>query len=121
MGANKLKDTLGLQEGMRTHFSHAPVEYFEKLDMRAAPNRGADGDGVYEFIHAFFSDIDQLTASVDILASKLADDGILWISYPRSSNELSKESVIDAFTAAGVTPKETIEIIADWQGTKFVV
>ena len=48
-----LKDKLGLKEGMSSHFSHAPVEYFEELGLRAAPNRGADEDGVYDFIHAF--------------------------------------------------------------------
>ena len=31
-----LKDKLGLKEGMSSHFSHAPVEYFEELGLRAA-------------------------------------------------------------------------------------
>jgi hypothetical protein len=121
MKINSLKRELGLKAGMRTHFSHAPVEYFERLGVRAAPNRGADGDGVYEFIHAFFTEKEQLVASAHILTSKLTDDGILWISYPINSTELTSKDVNEVLKPIGLVEKETIEVINNWLGTKFVL
>lgn len=124
METNKLKNILGLQGGMRTHFSHAPAEYFLELGVWAAPNRGADEDGVYEFIHAFFTDSEQLISSSHILASKLSDDGMLWISWPsQNSNaktDITEDEVRNVFTAIGLLDDKTCDVLEDWTGIRFV-
>jgi hypothetical protein len=115
-----LHEKLGLKEGMSTHFSHAPVKYFEALGGNVYSHR-PDDDGTYDFIHAFFTEKEQLVASAQILTSKLADDGILWISYPSNSQELTERIVSEVLSTTGMISRETIEIIDNWLATKFVL
>lgn len=113
-----LKNKLGLKEGMSTHFSHAPIEYFEALGGNVYSHR-PDDDGAYDFIHAFFTEKEQLVASSQILTSKLADNGTLWISFPSNSSELTEEGVVEAMSSTDVVNKETIDVIDNWLGTRF--
>lgn len=114
-----LANTLGLKAGMTTYFAHAPAEYFDLLGHRTYTHR-PDEDGTYQFIHAFFTEKDQLEASLGILASKLANDGLLWISIPKNSNELSKESVEALAKQCSIKFSKETEF-ADWFGFQFVV
>ena len=119
-----LKEKLGLKAGVSAHFSHAPVEYFEKLGLRAAPNRGADGDGVYDFIHAFFTEKAQLEASSHILVSKLAEGGLLWVSWPKQTSgvktDISEQDLREVLLPLGVVDVKVCAVTEVWSGLKFV-
>lgn len=114
-----LANTLGLKPGMTTYFAHAPAEYFDLLGHRTYTHR-PDEDGTYQFIHAFFTERSQLEASLGILASKLADDGLFWISVPKSSQELSKESIEVLANQYSIHFSRETDF-ANWLGFQFVV
>ena len=118
-----LKDKLGLKEGMSSHFSHAPVEYFEELGLRAAPNRGADEDGVYDFIHAFLRK-SSAEASSHILVSKLAEGGFLWVSWPKQTSgvktDITEQDLRDVLLPLGVVDNKVCAVSDIWSGLKFV-
>jgi hypothetical protein len=116
---NELSEILGLKSGMSTYFAHAPAEYFDLLGHKTYTYR-PDEDGTYQFIHAFFAEKDQLEASFGILASKLADDGVLWISTPKNSSDIDKNIVLELASLNNL--KESIEAeFADWLAFQFVV
>jgi len=144
-----LPEKLGLKDGMSTFFSHAPTEYFEALGQRHLTFR-PDDDGVFEFIHAFFTDKVQLEASSSILVSKLADNGMLWVSWPRSRSsndksvdlqtdktlegsqrgrpkktsnlktDISEQDLRDILLPLGVVDTKVCAVTEVWSGLKFV-
>lgn len=118
-----LKDKLGLKDEMSTFFSHAPSEYFEALGERHAAFR-PDDDGVFDFIHAFFSEKDQLQASAGVLTSKLADKGMLWVSWPKQTSgvktDLTEQDLRDALLPLDVVDVKVCAVTDVWSGLKFV-
>lgn len=117
--SSNLAETLGLKEGMTTYFAHAPVEYFDLLGHKTYTHR-PDEDGTYQFIHAFFTEKDQLTASFDILASKLSNDGVLWVSFPKENSQIDK-NLVDALANQNNLKPSKETSFSDWQAYQFVV
>lgn len=116
---NNLSETLGLKSGISTYFAHAPAEYFDLLGHKTYTYR-PDEDGTYQFIHAFFTEKDQLEASFGILASKLADDGVLWISTPKDSLEINTNTFTELANQNNLKESKKTEF-ADWLAFQFVV
>lgn len=118
-----LKEKLGLKDEMSTFFSHAPTEFFDALGQRHLTFR-PDDDGVFEYIHAFFIDKDQLEASSQVLVSKLADDGMLWISWPKKSSgtqtDITEQVLRDILLPLGVVDTKVCAVTEVWSGLKFV-
>lgn len=118
-----LKEKLGLKDGMSTHFSHSPSEYFEALGGNVYSHR-PDDDGAYDFIHAFFTEKEQLFASSQILVSKLADNGMLWISWPKPSSgvktDIIEQDLRDILLPLGVVDTKVCAVTDVWSGLKFV-
>ena len=118
-----LNEKLGLRDEMSTFFSHAPIEYFEALGQRHMTFR-PDDDGVFEFIHAFFTDKAQLEASGGILTSKLADKGILWVSWPKKASgvktDITEQDLRDILLPLGVVDVKVCAVTDVWSGLKFV-
>ena len=116
---NELSEILGLKSGMSTYFAHAPAEYFNWLNIKTFTHR-PDDDGTYQFIHAFFTEKDQLEASFGILASKLSDDGVLWISIPKNSSDIDKNTVLELANLNNLKESKEAEF-TDWLAFQFVV
>lgn len=118
-----LQEKLGFKDGMSTYFAHAPAEYFEALGHRTFTHR-PDEDGMYDFIHAFFTEKEQMSASSQILVSKLADRGALWISWPKKSSgestDISEQDLRDIFLPLGVVDTKVCAVTDVWSGLKFV-
>lgn len=118
-----LADKLGFREGVSTYFAHAPAEYFAALGHRTITHR-PDEDGMYDFIHAFFTEKEQLEASSQILVSKLSDHGMLWISWPRKASgvatDISEQDLRDIFLPLGVVDTKVVSVTVVWSGLKFV-
>jgi hypothetical protein len=118
-----LKDKLGLKDDMSTYFGHAPIEYFEALGHRTQTHR-PDDDGMFEFIHSFFTEKAQLESSSSILVSKLADNGMLWISWPNEAygtrTDITEQELKDIFLPLGVVDVDSCKITENWDAVKFV-
>lgn len=104
---------------MSSYFAHAPAEYFDLLGIRTYTYR-PDEDGTYQFIHAFFTEKDQLQASMSILSSKLANDGVLWISVPKDDVNLDKNSIVSSAENNYLTISKETEF-SNWSAYQFVV
>jgi len=114
-----LVDELGLKPEMTTYFAHAPADYFDLLGIRTYTHR-PDEDGTYQFIHAFFTEKEQLEASFGILASKLADDGILWVSTPKENIEITKDLINSIALNNYLKPTQELSF-SNWHAYQFVV
>jgi hypothetical protein len=119
-----LKQKLGLTDEMSTYFLRAPQEYFKELGFRQAPYN--DNTGEYDFIHAFFTNKDEMSNFADILVSKLAHGGMMWISWPKFSartdmpSDITEQNLRNIFLPLGLVDVNVSEVTSGWSGFKFV-
>lgn len=92
-----LRKALGLEDTMSTYFLRAPHEYWQTIGTKPQPYD--DNVGEYDFIHAFFGDLNELDSFLDILLSKQAENGLVWISLPDTVNNAD----VEAYFAANKT------------------
>ena len=119
-----LKDKLGLKNEMTAYYLRAPQEYWQALGSKQAPYD--DNSGEYEFIHAFFNRKDEMSNFADILVSKLATKGMMWISWPKMSakidipSDITEQDLRDTFLPLGVVDVKVCAVTDVWSGLKFV-
>jgi hypothetical protein len=119
-----LKEKLGLRDDMSTYFLRAPQEYWQELGFKQAPYD--DNTGEYEFIHAFFTLKEEMSNFSDILVSKLSQNGMLWISWPKMSarkdipSDITEQDLRDAFLPLGVVDVKVCAVTEQWSALKFV-
>jgi hypothetical protein len=124
MEPNKLIDKLGLHHEMSTYFLRAPQEYWQELGFKQAPYD--DNTGEYDFIHAFFTNKEEMSNFADILISKLSHNGIMWISWPKLSDlndismQIDQQDVLDTFVPLGLKDDASCQITDHWLGLKFI-
>ncbi len=119
-----LKEKLGFTAGMSTLFLKAPAEYFTALGYRSAPYDDVDGE--YDFIHAFYTSLEDLSSYADILISKLSEVGTLWISWPNMSSapdirtDITEPMLREILAPTGLVDVEVCIVTKSWLGMKFV-
>lgn len=64
---------------MDTYFVRVPFEYWQAVGIKQQPYN--DNVGEYDFIHAFFDNLDECENFLEVLLSKRGDDTILWVSF----------------------------------------
>lgn len=119
---------LGLKKGMTVRLRGAPERYWDLLG--GAPsdlgvtNVGEGGDGV-DFTHLFASDRETLEDGFRSAREAMAEDGMVWASWPKKSSdvesEIGKSDVMAAGKAVGLVDVKVCAVDATWSGLKFVI
>jgi hypothetical protein len=120
-----LSDKLGIKPGTRIVALNAPAAYPSLLGTLPAGatlhSRLPSSSG---FIHRFARRRDELTADFPRLARALADDGTLWISWPKQASgvatDLSEDVVREIGLAEGLVDVKVCAVDEVWSGLKFV-
>lgn len=119
---------LGLKEGMTVRLQGAPDGYWDLLggaasDLGVAP--AGEGDGPVDFTHLFASDRGTLDAHLRSARDEMAEDGMVWASWPKKSSgvesEIGKSEVMAAGKAVGLVDVKVCAVDATWSGLKFVI
>ena len=117
---------LGIAEDMRVAFVRDPRHVSallgplpEGVTLLSRPGRGMD------YIHVFSTSVRDLERRVASLEPRLADDGMLWISWPKKTSsiesDLSGGEVRRIGLAAGLVDVKVCAVDDDWSALKFVV
>jgi len=76
------------------------------------------------FIHFFTKSKQELKYSLRGLKHSLAQDGVLWISWPKGSSkietDLNENTVREIVLKSGLVDTKVIAVDEDWSGLKFV-
>ena len=116
---------LGIRPGERVVAIGAPAHYAELLDpvpdgvtIRSRLGR-AD-----RFIHRFATRQTELVRAFPRLAGALADDGMLWISWPKRASgvptDLTEDRIREIALPYGVVDVKVCAVDAVWSGLKLV-
>jgi hypothetical protein len=117
---------IGIKPGHRVHF-HAHADTFLD-DLGELPqsvvvlDRPATGTDV---VVCFVERAADLNRQFDRLAGKLAQNGMLWIAWPKRASgrqtDLTENVVRDIGLAAGLVDVKVCAIDETWSGLKFVI
>lgn len=113
---------MGIQEGMRGIFIHAPKEAL-KLFEKAPIHFIKKLSGTFDYIHLFAIDTNNLKTEFIKAKKFLKSDGILWVSWPKSGKlgtNLNENKVRDTGLEAGLVDVKVAAIDDIWSGLKFV-
>ncbi len=117
---------LGIKEGFKITIINAPSDYVKKLG-KLPPNVAlveAASEGTFDFIHFFTKSHQQLETEFPKLKSKISQNGILWISWPKRTSgektDLNDNVVRKVGLDNGMADVKVAAIDETWSGLKFV-
>jgi len=116
---------LGIKPGHRVAFIAAPRNYAAilgrlppEVSVSRAPN------GTLDFIQLFVRNRSELESEMPRAQRALAQDGMLWISWPKKSSgvltDLNENGVRDFALASGLVDVKVCAVDDTWSGLKLV-
>ncbi len=121
-----LPQKLGIKAGTRASVINAPKNYRMLLgklpeDVEFANRPGARA----AFVHLFVTRRGELAKRLPQLRKKLADDGILWVSWPKKSARVPTDVTEDVIRAValplGLVDVKVCAVDEIWSGLKLVI
>ena len=115
---------LGIKPGQRAWLAHAPADVEAALAGALASASRLSRLGAFDFALAFVVSRDALAATLDRLAPKLDDAGMLWIAWPKRASgvvtDMSEDAVRAEALPLGLVDVKVCAIDATWSGLKLV-
>jgi hypothetical protein len=117
---------LGYKPGQRVHLDSVPGHYQDLLT-------GLPDDLVFldrpvkplDFIHLFTSSTAELTRKLARYRKLVAEDGIVWVSWPKKSSRVSTDVSEDVIRGValplGFVDVKVCAVDATWSGLKLVI
>jgi hypothetical protein len=114
---------LGLKAGQRTLVVDAPPAVEASLAPALAATMRLSRLAAFDFALAFVGSRAALAASLDRLAPKLDDAGMLWIAWPKKASgvatDMTEDAVRDDALPRGLVDVKVCAIDATWSGLKL--
>ncbi len=120
-----LVDKLGIQPGTRIAIVGAPRGYRSTLGaLPAGVTVASSPRGTLPFIHFFTTKRSLLERRFPSLKKTLAQDGALWVSWPKKASgvatDLTEDVVRDVALAGGLVDVKVCAVDQVWSGLKLV-
>jgi hypothetical protein len=117
---------LGIRPGARVVALQAPARYERLLgelpDRAVITSRVAAGA---EFVHLFVTRRVDLEKRLAALRSRLADAGVLWVSWPKKSSKMETDITEDTIRAValplGFVDVKVCAVNETWSGLKLMI
>ena len=119
-----LIDKLGWKSGTKAVVI-APPENYDALVGGAdiAPKKTAPASGSFDFIHVFAKDTAALARDLPKLEPRLAQGGMIWVSWPKKASPLFKDLTEDGIRKIclplGLVDVKVCAVDNDWSGLKL--
>jgi hypothetical protein len=117
---------LGIKEGFKLYLRNPPVNYMQLIEpvpqnvaiaKRMTPN--------LDMIHFFVTNKNELTSSLKIFATKIKQNGIIWVSWPKKSSkilsDITENTIRGAALAIGLVDVKVCAVDDIWSGLKLVI
>jgi hypothetical protein len=117
---------LGIKPGAKALIVGAPRGYRATLsDLPPGVRPVASGAGPFDFIQLFSRSAAVLVRTLPKMKRLLAQDGMLWVSWPKRASALETdidENVVrDAGLGVGLVDVKVCAVDETWSGLKFVI
>ncbi len=116
---------LGLKEGAKAIVIAPPATYAKLTDGAAIGQRSAaPAAGAFDFIHLFVSDAASLSRKLTKLEPRLAEGGMLWVSWPKKTSklfvDLTEDGIRQLCLPMGLVDVKVCAVDSDWSGLKLM-
>lgn len=120
-----LVQKLGIKDGAKAIVIAPPVNYARLTDGAAIGQRNAaPAAGAFDFIHVFVSDAATLARKLTKLEPRLADGGMLWVSWPKKTSklfiDLTEDGIRKVCLPMGLVDVKVCAVDNDWSGLKLM-
>ena len=119
-----LPKKLGIAAGNRTLLVDAPSDVEATLKGALATTTRLSRHCAFDFALAFVASKAALATTLDRLAPKLDDAGMLWIAWPKKASGVATDLTEDAVRAdalpRGLVDVKVCAVDATWSGLKLV-
>ncbi len=120
----RLIDKLGVKDGAKAIAIAPPADYAELTDNAAiTPKKTAPATGAFDFIHLFVKATADLARDLPKLEPRLADGGMLWVSWPKKSSklfvDLTEDGIRKICLPLGLVDVKVCAVDADWSGLRL--
>jgi hypothetical protein len=121
-----LAQKLGITQEMAVVLVRAPANYRKLLGPIASSVEFSDQiKNASDFVHIFTRSRDELEKRLAILREKVADTGIVWVSWPKKSSGVATDVTEDVVRAValplGFVDVKVCAIDETWSGLKLMV
>jgi hypothetical protein len=115
---------LGWKEGSKAIVIAAPDTYADLTDDAGiTPKKTAPATGSFDFIHLFVKDMAGLARDLPKLEPRLAEGGMIWVSWPKKTSTMFKNLTEDGIRKVclplGLVDVKVCAIDNDWSGLKL--
>jgi hypothetical protein len=119
-----LIDKLGWREGSKAIVVAAPPNYGDLVCGAAiSPKKTAPASGSFDFIHLFVKDMGLLARDLPKLEPRLAEGGMIWVSWPKKTSalfrDLTEDGVRKVCLPLGLVDVKVCAVDNDWSGLKL--
>ena len=116
---------LGIKDGFRVAFVHAPDDYDATLGtLPDSVERLSLSDGELDFVQAFYIERDKLEEDFAVLKAAIVKNGMVWISWPKKvskiATDLDENIIREIGLAQGLVDVKVAAVDNIWSGLKFV-
>lgn len=120
-----LIDKLGLKPGAKAIAIAPPASYAELTDNAAiTPKKSAPATGSFDFIHLFVTNTAALARYLPKLEPRLADGGMIWVSWPKKTSklfvDLTEDGIRKVCLPMGLVDVKVCAVDNDWSGLKLL-
>jgi hypothetical protein len=121
-----LVQKLGIKPGMIVVAINPPDHYRKLLDpIPSGVNFATRPVGNTKFVHLFATRRSELTNQLSILRRKIADDAVLWASWPKKSSGVATDITEDVIRTVAL-PLDFVDIKVcaideTWSGLKLMI
>jgi hypothetical protein len=117
---------LGIKERFSVLFLNAPDHYFESLTGIPGDITLADAaSNGLDFIQYFTSSMQRLKEDLPLLKEQIAQNGMIWISWPKKSSKMvsdvSEDQIRDLALACGLVDVKVCAVDGIWSALKLVI
>ena len=120
-----LANKLGFKPGEPLWASGMPATVKKVLDKEAGPRYLARPTKVLAAAHIFHTSAAKLTAELEGLRTKLAPDGMIWVSWPKKASKvattITEDVIRSAAFKAGLVDVKVCAVDEVWSGLKLVI
>ncbi len=115
---------LGWKEGSTAIVIAPPPNYAELTDGAGITlKKSCPATGSYDLIHVFVKDAAALVRDLPKLEPRLADGGMIWVSWPKKTSPLFKDLTEDGIRKVclplGLVDVKVCAVDSDWSGLKL--
>jgi len=117
---------LGLKPAMRVQIIGAPVPYAELVPDLPEPLTMLSRAGrELDFIHAFVLSKAKLAAALPLFRTRIRDDGMIWISWPKKSakvpTDVTEDVIRDLALRNDLVDVKVCAVTEVWSGLRLVI